>query len=271
MKQDSIFDIIIYTLFVIIVIAILLGQCDLQAFLFIIFTVLHSIKTLKLKNALVLIVIIFILTFIFELSGTLGWIPGCYYEYTGAIGPYYFGKLPPLIPIAWFQYFYWAYIMTSLIIKNLRLKEKINNFLGNKHSKQTVFLGACITGLIMVSLDVFIDPVVVEMGIWNYKSPGFYYGIPIVNFIGWFVVSFLIYIIFSYYLSKFKVKTPFEKELYKSWFTIIAVLSYLVYMLYYIVIALDMNMKQVIIIPTTAMSFFIIISIISFLNIRKKQ
>jgi len=49
-----------------------------------------------------------------------------------------------------------------------------------------------LTGLTAVVLDLFIDPVAVAAGYWVWFVEGtVYYGIPLLNFVGWFVLMFL--------------------------------------------------------------------------------
>lgn len=48
------------------------------------------------------------------------------------------------------------------------------------------------TSVIAVVLDLFLDPVAVEAGYWVWFVKGtVYYGIPLLNFVGWFVLMFL--------------------------------------------------------------------------------
>lgn len=45
---------------------------------------------------------------------------------------------------------------------------------------------------IAVLLDLFIDPIAVTVGYWVWLVPGeVYYGIPLLNFVGWFVLMLL--------------------------------------------------------------------------------
>jgi len=49
-----------------------------------------------------------------------------------------------------------------------------------------------LSGVIAVILDLFIDPVAVAAGYWVWFQPGtVYFGIPLLNFVGWFVLMFL--------------------------------------------------------------------------------
>jgi uncharacterized membrane protein len=48
------------------------------------------------------------------------------------------------------------------------------------------------TGAIAVVLDLFIDPVAVATGYWIWFVKGtVYYSIPLLNYVGWFVLMFL--------------------------------------------------------------------------------
>ncbi len=49
-----------------------------------------------------------------------------------------------------------------------------------------------LTGLIAVVLDLFIDPIAVVAGYWVWLVQGtVYYAIPLLNYVGWFVLMFL--------------------------------------------------------------------------------
>ncbi len=49
-----------------------------------------------------------------------------------------------------------------------------------------------LTALIAVVMDLFIDPVAIEAGYWIWLVQGtVYYGIPLLNYVGWFVLMFL--------------------------------------------------------------------------------
>jgi putative membrane protein len=49
-----------------------------------------------------------------------------------------------------------------------------------------------LAAVVAVSLDLFVDPVAVAVGYWVWRVPGnVYYGIPLLNFVGWFVLMLL--------------------------------------------------------------------------------
>jgi putative membrane protein len=49
---------------------------------------------------------------------------------------------------------------------------------------------ALVAALAFTAWDLFLDPQMVGWGFWVWDRPGAYFGIPLVNFLGWFVVSF---------------------------------------------------------------------------------
>lgn len=57
---------------------------------------------------------------------------------------------------------------------------------------------AALAALWMTAIDLVIDPLAAnQLGYWRWAQPGAYYGIPLQNFVGWFVVSFMIFTVFS--------------------------------------------------------------------------
>ncbi|HKQ77645.1 MAG TPA: carotenoid biosynthesis protein [Blastocatellia bacterium] len=59
----------------------------------------------------------------------------------------------------------------------------------------------------MTAIDLVIDPLAAnQLGYWRWERPGAYYGIPLQNFVGWLVVSFIIFSVLSWRPPK----TPFE-------------------------------------------------------------
>lgn len=58
--------------------------------------------------------------------------------------------------------------------------------------KNLLWRAPVLTGVIAVILDLFIDPIAVATGYWTWFVKGtVYYGIPLLNFVGWFVLMFL--------------------------------------------------------------------------------
>jgi putative membrane protein len=51
---------------------------------------------------------------------------------------------------------------------------------------------ALLSGLALTAWDLYLDPQMVERNLWIWDQPGAYFGIPLVNFVGWVLVSSLL-------------------------------------------------------------------------------
>jgi len=65
---------------------------------------------------------------------------------------------------------------------------------------------ALFSSLVNVSIDMVIDPAAVSAGFWEWTRPGAYYGVPLINFLGWIVTGFV-------YAALFYVVTGVETNL----------------------------------------------------------
>jgi len=114
--------------------------------------------------------------FFMELVGTRYGIPFGRYRYLSFERVSLWG-VPIPIALAWGIYLYTAYLASLPIVKRFR---------------RVMF-----TSLLMVILDTAVDPVMVERGIWAWDSSGPWFGIPTLNFLGWFLTSALAITIFE--------------------------------------------------------------------------
>lgn len=122
-----------------------------------------------------------------ELLGTQVGIPFGAYEYTHWLGAKIGGHVPYFIPLSWF----------AMSIVSLDLARRVTSSRRARVFVATVF---------MVLWDVSLDPAMNGAGardgsgapvggvdmFWFYPEGGFYYGMPLSNWIGWFLVSLVI-------------------------------------------------------------------------------
>jgi uncharacterized membrane protein len=96
------------------------------------------------------------------------------YVYTGTLQPHLLG-VPMVMAGAWMILF--AYV------KQMLLPYKLSRP-----------LEMALAGVWMVAIDLLIDPLAAnQLGYWRWIAPGAYYGVPAHNFLGWFVVSVMIF------------------------------------------------------------------------------
>jgi lycopene beta-cyclase len=102
------------------------------------------------------------------------------YDYTPALQPQ-LGGVPLLIPLAWLMMLPPAWAVAGSWLHNRELPEK---------ARRPVFV--VLSALAFTAWDLFLDPQMVGWGFWVWEQPGAYFGIPLVNFGGWLLVSGLI-------------------------------------------------------------------------------
>ncbi len=153
----------------------------LLAFLF---AVLHGWQYLGWKHTLLLLVLTFTVSLLFESVGVAtGAIYGPYH-YTDELGPKFLGLVPWLIPVAWFMMTYPSYVIARRITPAI------------EHAWAWRLLVAALGGVIMTAWDLAMDPMMVAGGHWVWEQQGAYFGIPLQNFWGWWLTIFVTFWLF---------------------------------------------------------------------------
>ncbi len=95
---------------------------------------------------------------VFESVAIATGVPYGRFGYTGVLGPRLLGLAPPTVLLAW----------TPLVLGALAVTRR-----------------AWAAVALLVALDLVLDPAAVHLGFWRWDTPGRYYGVPLVNFLGW--------------------------------------------------------------------------------------
>lgn len=118
-------------------------------------------------------------TFFIEVLSVETGFPFGDYDYYSTLGPRILG-VPFTIALAWV-----GVLLNALLLS----------------SQQNKWLRALETGFWIVIMDLILDPVAVFEHYWVWSQPGSfsYFGIPITNFISWFIVGALLSLLFPLY------------------------------------------------------------------------
>ena len=169
----------------------------------------HSFMLLGWKRALTLFLMAVFISFGFEFVGeSTGMIFGPYF-YTHVLGWKLFDRIPLLIPLAWYMMFYPSYIITNLIAE------------GGPVSRRTAIVPiiwlSLLSAMVMTAWDLTMDPVMSyhpcpdhsldcltkklqpgEVGhpAWVWVDPGPHFGVPLENFRGWLLASFMVFFLY---------------------------------------------------------------------------
>jgi putative membrane protein len=135
------------------------------------------IKSDNIKNSLTLL-IIGLLGFGAEILGVYTGFPFGSYYYSDTLIPKLFG-VPFALTAAWLILIAYSWQVVLWI-------------------KLPRFLAVIISAVIMVIIDLIIDPLAAgPLNFWKWKCQGIYYGIPLTNFLGWLFVSIILLSLYS--------------------------------------------------------------------------
>jgi|GEM_PF-1003246 len=148
---------------------------------------LHAVVTIGARKGIGFILWAFLVGFVGEVWGTrYGTIFGGRYIYP--VTPFTTITLlgvPLMVVFYWGTLTYAGYATTNALLLWLN-KSKI---LLQKNGARFLPIIIVCDALIVLSVDLFMDPVEVKEGMWTWLNKGAYFGVPIGNFIGWFFVA----------------------------------------------------------------------------------
>ena len=119
-----------------------------------------------------------------EFIGITTGLPFGSYHYSNLLGPKIFQHVPIVIPLSWF-------FMSIAIYIGFGIKAKSERSVGK-------VLRIAICALALMTWDLLLDPAMsylTNYWIWNDKV--FFYNSPFINFVGWFLVGFIIFSVFE--------------------------------------------------------------------------
>jgi uncharacterized membrane protein len=129
---------------------------------------------------------------LFENLSILTGFPFGWYHYSPAMGPRLF-LVPLLIGPAYFGVGYLSWTLARAILGDE--SGQLNGTLA--------FATPVIASFIMVSWDLTIDPMMSTVtGNWIWHHGGSYFGVPLVNFLGWYLTVYLFFQLFALYARR---------------------------------------------------------------------
>ncbi|PIZ66155.1 hypothetical protein COY14_00820 [Candidatus Roizmanbacteria bacterium CG_4_10_14_0_2_um_filter_36_9] len=205
--------------------------------------VIHAARTLNIYRATLLIFIASFTGFVFEFYGLkYGTLFGGHYIY--AVETLKFMTVPINVILYWAVFIYTGYVVTNSFLYNLG---KNKPSLKNKNLKLLPLL-IVVDALIVVAIDLFMDPVQVAQGNWSWPNGGPYFGIPIGNFVGWIVIT----IISTGIVRSYEYFHPTISNAHKS-LLMIPVLGYGLLYLTFFSQAIDLDLISVALLGTVTM------------------
>jgi uncharacterized membrane protein len=166
------------------------------SFALLFFTLAQSIYELGFVKAILFLVVTGVIGFFAEVLGTNSGFPFGKYYYTDFLGSKFLG-VPVVVPLVWFVI---AYLCYSIVTGNMRMPPDVSS-----STKRTIFVKIALLGAFgAVAWDFMIDPMFSSYGYWVWTGQFLPLpeldGIPLTNFIGWFVLVALMIIVCLYVL-----------------------------------------------------------------------
>ena len=153
------------------------------------FSVSHAAYALGLRRTAVFFAISAVVSWLFEQAGvSTGTVYGPYH-YTDVLGPK-LGDVPLLIPGAWFMMIYPGYVIAGLLVDGRPY--------GTRGSWANVVWLAAVGAAVMTAWDVVVDPILSGPAFraWIWEQGGPYFGVPLRNYAGWLVTTFVVYLLY---------------------------------------------------------------------------
>lgn len=215
----------------------------------------HALLTLTTIRAIIFYLTACLLGLIFEIVGSkYGTFFGGDYVYH-LTGLRIFGVPLPVV-VYWGVFIYIGYCMTTSFLYWLN-KDKPTRRQNNFWLLPILVL---LDGLIVVAIDLFMDPLQVKAGNWTWLERGPYFRVPIGNFIGWFTVAAISTVI----LRSYEYFFPKENDKIGKSIFVIPVVWYAVIYLSMVVTSLKYQMIGLILVGTLVMLTPIILNLTLF-------
>jgi putative membrane protein len=155
---------------------------------------LHSAWTLGFRRALVFILVAGTIGFVFEVVGLdYGTFFGGQYVYH-SVAPT-LAQVPIMVMLYWAVFIYTGYSITNSFLFYRQI-EKPNR---KTHRPGLLILLLLMDGIIVTAIDIFMDPIKVREGSWTWLGGGQFFGVPLENFLGWFVITIIVTGLFRLY------------------------------------------------------------------------
>ena len=142
------------------------------------FSVLHASGSMGYRRGLFLMLLTVVVSLLAESVGVLTAAVFGPYDYTSVLGPRFLGLVPYIVPMTWFVLVYPSYVVAEWIVPA--------GWAGQRRRLSVAGLGATA----VTAVDVALDPIMVEAGAWVWHVHGAFFGIPVRNYIGWWLTAF---------------------------------------------------------------------------------
>ncbi len=157
-----------------------------------VFAFVHGNKIYCLRGILVFMMLSLGSATLFESLSLRTGFPFGHYYFTGVMGPKVF-QLPVLLALAYVGMGYLSWVVSLLIL----------GYQDRVLQGRRIVLLPLVASFVMVAWDLSMDPVWANLyRAWVWRDGGSYFGVPVSNFLGWYLTVYLFYQAFALYLRR---------------------------------------------------------------------
>jgi uncharacterized membrane protein len=156
----------------------------------IVFALIHGAMFYRTRVIVIFFAICLVVANIFENLGVRTGFPYGHYYFTDLMGPKLFA-VPLQLGLAYLGMAYLSWTLARLILGDVRT---------TLHGSHVVTL-PLVAAFVMVAWDFSQDPVwSTILHLWIWRDGGAYFGVPVSNFLGWYLTVYVFYQLFALYL-----------------------------------------------------------------------
>jgi len=154
------------------------------------FVLLHGTLRYRFSGILIFISVALVVSNILENLSILTGFPFGHYHYTDVLGPKLF-LVPVLIGPAYVGTGYLSWVIATVLVEDVR----------RESSWFTTFAVPVIASFVMVIWDLCFDPSFSTIARrWIWEQGGGFFGVPLTNYLGWFLTVYIFYQMFALYV-----------------------------------------------------------------------
>jgi uncharacterized membrane protein len=149
---------------------------------FVLFSVLHCARCEGWRRTGLFFATAAIVSWLLEETGVRTGLVYGPYHYSDLLG-FKLGHVPILIPLAWFMMIYPSWAVARVLARGV-----------DARSPAGIAALALIAAMVMTAWDTVMDPGMSAAGNWVWERGGPYFGVPLRNYFGWLLTTFLVYL-----------------------------------------------------------------------------
>lgn len=162
------------------------------------FALVHGLRTFGVRTIVVFFTLAFGISWSYETLSILTGFPFGHYHYSDRLGPKLW-LVPLLIMPAYFTVCYLSWRIAPVLLGRY----------GTALERRDLVVRPLVAASIMVMWDLSMDPARSTLDAsWVWRDGGAYFGVPFVNFVGWFLCVYTIFQAFALYLWRTDVREP---------------------------------------------------------------